>query len=314
MNNVTGNTPPGGHIYSSDYFILRGMYQEMCANGQQDDIIPIMQAIKERHQSGFISKREYDELVHMVSSRGKVERSEEFERLHRVILKLLEKNGTIPEDSAKEIEEEINLAASHGLLRGGEDSILRAALTSTMPAIRVIKPVIRANDVPSRKKARAKSSVQTPGCKELFQDYQALYTTESVQNWESTRRKFFRKVASYYQNGLITVKEYRDFHAALDDHSAYLDEITIDTRSRAFEGFRERLLGIMSTDGEVVEVIKQIADWSVRKRGVSAEAVMANIVGIADKNLDSFINSGMMLITVAAREAVVIPMRQMQLS
>lgn len=302
--------------HSKSYFILRGKILQATTGATNFTLVNCALEAEEAHKAGELVDEEYSQILDCI--KNGMTGSEEYRRLLLVIQEKL-KQGT--SDKMREgLLEEIALAWESGLIHANEREELMSALDTVTEVENNPKTISfssnrlsKAYDTPAMRRRRERSSKHSEGYDELVDDYRNLFTEESMMNVEGNKRKFFQKVAYFYQEGIITIKEFRDFHAALDDDSAYLDTIDIDCDSQAFAKFRDAFLEMMSTDTEIMEVIKQIASWS-KGRGVSEVAVNHNIIKVATDNLDSFMQSGNMLVTASARERTTIQIKNLKLS
>lgn len=306
--------------FSAEYFKLSGkirmVFEESGTDVGAEEFNTIKQEAFQAKSSGRISDEEYVSLMSAIDRGMSVERSDEFVRILQVYNDYT-KAGTVPLGAVEreEIRDEISLAFTHGVLPENDRSDLLEILvsgstvTANAPKSEDSAKIIGINslstrDVPSRQRRRTISGQVSKGSgyDELLAKYKDLYSAEALENKRDSVTAFFRDVDAAYRGGRISLKEFRDFHNALDSQEACMADIDISPRDRNFSAFKEQLLDLMGDDMMVEQVAKQVLLW-LKKSGMSDKRIQSNPIGIASQALEDFFGANQSIVTMHTKTA-----------
>lgn len=291
---------------STDYFRLRGrlmtIQAEAAHTSASESLCEFRSEVQDAHLRGALSDAHYEELMRLADEvPATAQRSEEFLRLKSRHTSLTANGRVMNAAEREDFEEEISLALNSGSLSPQEAIDLRA-LSSTVaadegPKIIDIPQRRKASDAPSRKRAAEQRNQHTARYEQLVQEYRALYDSDMSTNRENRARLFFRNVEAAYRHEEITMAEYKEFHAAMNDTEAFLSDVEIPVNSRDFDFLRERVVASVSSNEALMEIAKQIGAWA-KCHGTPEKLVKSNPLGVALQNLDAFLASGEQLVAI----------------
>lgn len=304
---------------SKDYFRLRGRLMTIEAEADHRDVSDDLAKFREEAykslKQGGLTESSYEELMQRVDKApSQTQASEEYVRL-KDTYRLRTANGRVMNSAEREdFNSEIDLALKAGMLTQEETERLRSLPASNFPPTdtRVIDISKRrsARDTPMRRKAAARRAEHTNRYDELVTSYKELYKTcDGVDN-SGRVRKFFREVEQAYKSGDISLAEYKDFHAAMNDTEAFLNDVDINVNSGDYETLREQIIASVSSDDAIREICKQVSTWAT-KHGVSEAYAKQNPLAVALNNFNEFLNAGGQLVALGDQTAM--SSRQLQL-
>lgn len=289
--------------YSKLYFIYRSQIDfalERDKKMKSNTVEGYRHIVKSAFDDSKLSEHEYKDLIGFIDRKGEPVRSEEYTRLKKECDKLLAtKDGDIYKMRGSLLEE-LALAKRNGLFYGKEYEELLRYLSTAEHGVISTEKVISPRTVPQRKRKAAMNSEHTPAYKELLNSYRRLYDG-NVDDRKHKVKLFLDNVGAEYRRGNLTLKEFHEFHSALDSHEAFLGAIAIDIESPLFNSFRESLLELMSDDLMVKQCIRQVVTYGCHE-GVSEGKAEATPIKVALDYLHSFFRANEEIITFLSQE------------
>lgn len=307
------NELSGTNRYSLTYFVIRGVYMNMCLNGVVDAQAKIEASIQDALRSHSISQSEAEDLLSFVSAHSGNNHTSEYIRLLGVITGIIESSGFIKPDLKSSLREEIDLAEQGDLLYQSEKeklySLLEEQVKNVVSITESTQRRVSPTSTPQRRKAAEKRSRHGSSYDYLVSEYKALYTSG-----KGDTKKFFDKVRVAYNEGGISIKEFRDFHTLLDDEvGMFVDALYISSDDSKFAVFRENFVDKITDDSQIEDIIRQVITWAI-KQGTPTAAVMADLYKVALDNLAGFFNAGCYISTLGRKSAQFGLLREIQFS